>query len=72
MSALDMTMDIIRFWDKLYMMFQEIYNKAGGSFGKIKACKLPKSKSARLKYSKPRFGVILMQLSRGQLFRMDL
>lgn len=32
MSALDMTMDIIRFWDKLYMMFQEIYNKAGGRF----------------------------------------
>ena len=57
MSALDMTMDIIRFWDKLYMMFQEIYNKAGGSFGNIKACKLPKSKSEKPKCSKPRFGV---------------
>lgn len=38
-------------------MFQEIYNKAGGSFGNIKACKLPKSKSEKPKCSKPRFGV---------------
>lgn len=39
-SALDLTEDIMKFFDLLYKEFPDMYNKAGGSFGRITDVKL--------------------------------
>lgn len=50
-SALDMTEDLMKFFDLLYVKFPNMYNSHHGSFGKITAVK----KDAK---SKPLFGTI--------------
>lgn len=44
-SALDMTEDIMRFFDMLYEKFPSMYNKAGGSFGRIKGVEEKENKN---------------------------
>ena len=47
-SALDMTVDLMKFYDKIYLEFPSIYNNNSGSFGSIK-------KGVKMKESRPKF-----------------
>ncbi|MBR5674202.1 MAG: hypothetical protein IKW97_07355 [Muribaculaceae bacterium] len=44
-SALNMTEDIMKFFDILYDRFPGMYNEAGGSFGKMNSVELKKNKN---------------------------
>ena len=47
-SALDLTEDLMKFYDRLYLKFPEIYNSYNGNFGNIK-------KAVKMQESTPKF-----------------
>lgn len=55
-SALDMTKDLMKFFDLLYVNFPDMYNANQGSFGRITAVKNEKK-------SKPLFGTINKEIN---------